>query len=151
MYNWFHFLVLVWLKKKSKILNNPIPIPIPILTPCVWCVIASKRNGRFLCGWCQSLTIFKLYMIHFKISTIDWEKAKLWGMEVIPIFSFFPLLALWSELHRGAHLCTMISNFPTNKQTGEWSEKSKRESEQSVAEQITKREERKRSTRGALF
>ena len=70
-------------------------------------------------------------------------------MEVIPIFSFFPLFALWSELHRGAHLCTMISNFPTNKQTGEWSEQSKRESEQSVAEQITKWEERERSARGA--
>ena len=43
----------------------------------------------------------------------------------------------------------MISNFPTNKQMGEWSEQSKRESEQSVAEQITKREEHERSARGA--
>jgi hypothetical protein len=46
--------------------------------------MAPKQVDQFLCGWCQSLAFFKLYMIHVKKQKIDQDKAKSWGVEECP-------------------------------------------------------------------
>ena len=121
-----------------------------ILTPCLWSVIASKRVDRFLCGWRQSLAFSKHYMIHVKKSKIDWEKAKLWGLEVIPIFLF----PLWKHydlnyIRKMANFCTMVSDLHTNEQMSEQSKQSKQGSEWCLAELMTMQAECCRGTEWA--
>ena len=72
-------LELVWklLKAHSNSDSIPFPshfllsilfhcIPIPILTTCLRSSIAPKWVNWFLCGWCQSLSFLKFYMMHIK-------------------------------------------------------------------------------------
>ena len=44
----------------------PIPFVIPILTTCLWSVIAPKGVDRYSCDWCQSLAFSQHSLIHVK-------------------------------------------------------------------------------------
>ena len=61
--------------------------PIPILTSCLWSVIAPKRIDRFWCAWCQLLTFFKLYDTGQEIKN-RLRKSQVIGLEGRPIFYF---------------------------------------------------------------
>ena len=88
--------------------------PTPILATCliltsyIQSVIAPKQIDRFWCAWCQLLAFFKLYMIHFKKSKIDQEKAELWGV------GFQPPPDAWFSHSNFDHLSTKCHSSQTN-------------------------------------